>query len=232
MKLLIQLKNNSYFWSLLFVCFALLPRAQAVVPPPDGGYPGFTRRKGKTLFLASPLALGTRQLAGFRSSASPRAASTPLSARGRFFSTPQTQIRLWRCSAFIQHHRHQQHGCWSGRPFKQHHCRGKHGHWRLRASLSNTDGHFNTANGAFALLATPPVNDNTATGDSALFSNTTAPQHSHRYPALGNNTTGSNNTAIGWCAFQYHGQNTAIGANALSSNTTGIVNTATGIKRS
>src|SRR5260370_41830001 len=28
------------------LCIGLLPRAQAVVPPPDGGYPGFTTAEG------------------------------------------------------------------------------------------------------------------------------------------------------------------------------------------
>ena len=31
---------------LLIVCFASLPNAQAVVPAPDGGYPGFTTAEG------------------------------------------------------------------------------------------------------------------------------------------------------------------------------------------
>ena len=29
------------------VCIGLLPRAQAVVPPPDGGYPNFTTAEGQ-----------------------------------------------------------------------------------------------------------------------------------------------------------------------------------------
>jgi hypothetical protein len=33
------------------VCFAVFPNAQAVVPPPDGGYPGFNTAEGqKALF--------------------------------------------------------------------------------------------------------------------------------------------------------------------------------------
>jgi trimeric autotransporter adhesin len=32
--------------TLTLLCFGLLPRAQAVVPPPDGGYPGFTTAEG------------------------------------------------------------------------------------------------------------------------------------------------------------------------------------------
>ena len=37
--------------ALLFVCFGVLPNVQAVVPPPDGGYPNFTTAEGtKALF--------------------------------------------------------------------------------------------------------------------------------------------------------------------------------------
>jgi Chaperone of endosialidase len=32
--------------TLALICFALLPKAQAVVPPPDGGYPNFTTAEG------------------------------------------------------------------------------------------------------------------------------------------------------------------------------------------
>jgi hypothetical protein len=32
--------------ALVLVCFALLPKAQAVVPAPDGGYPGFNTAEG------------------------------------------------------------------------------------------------------------------------------------------------------------------------------------------
>jgi hypothetical protein len=32
--------------SLVFACFAPLQSAEAVVPPPDGGYPGFTTAEG------------------------------------------------------------------------------------------------------------------------------------------------------------------------------------------
>src|SRR6476646_6278373 len=55
--------------------------------------PGSIRQKGKRHFLASPPALRTPQVAGFRSGALLPVASTLLPARGRSFSTPQTQIR-------------------------------------------------------------------------------------------------------------------------------------------
>ncbi len=97
---------------------------------------------------------------------------------------------------------------------------------------SNTEGDFNTANGAFALYFNTIGERNTAIGDSALYQNT----NGNRNTAVGNtalvtNTEGDDNTATGVGALRFNTlgqQNTATGAQALSSNTTGIVNTATG----
>ena len=48
---LIQLKKAAPIFVLALVCFALFPSVQAVVPPPDGGYPNFTTAEGqKALF--------------------------------------------------------------------------------------------------------------------------------------------------------------------------------------
>jgi hypothetical protein len=35
---------------LMLACFALFPEAQAVVPPPDGGYPGGNTAEGQAAF--------------------------------------------------------------------------------------------------------------------------------------------------------------------------------------
>jgi trimeric autotransporter adhesin len=37
---------------LVLLCFGLLPRAQAVVPPPDGGYPNFTTAEGQNALFS------------------------------------------------------------------------------------------------------------------------------------------------------------------------------------
>ena len=48
MNPLIELKKAAplLLITLTLHCFALLPRAQAVVPPPDGGYPGNNTAEG------------------------------------------------------------------------------------------------------------------------------------------------------------------------------------------
>jgi hypothetical protein len=53
------------FVLLIYLVPTLGPKA--VVPPPDGGYPGFNTAEGQNALFVSPPAPGTQQLAGFRS---------------------------------------------------------------------------------------------------------------------------------------------------------------------
>lgn len=73
---------------------------------------------------------------------------------------------------------------------------------------------------------------NTATGDSALVSNTTGTTNTAMGAyALNANTTGASNTAFGRSALQQNvaaNSNTAVGDAALASNTTGAENTSVG----
>jgi hypothetical protein len=54
MNPLIQFKNNimSLLVGLMFSCFCLLPTVQAVVPAPDGGYPGGNTAEGQAALLS------------------------------------------------------------------------------------------------------------------------------------------------------------------------------------
>jgi hypothetical protein len=51
---LIQSKQATpvFLVGLLLACFALLPKAQAVSPPPDGGYPGANTAAGQSALLS------------------------------------------------------------------------------------------------------------------------------------------------------------------------------------
>jgi hypothetical protein len=96
----------------------------------------------------------------------------------------------------------------------------------------NTDGGFNSAVGAGALLSSTSASRNRAIGAAALLSNTTGSANTADGAlALFSNTEGAFNTAVGDRALLTHTTghyNTAIGASALFSDTTGTNNTATG----
>ena len=53
MNPLIQLKTTPpLLITLALLCFGLLPKAQAVVPPPDGGYPNFNTAEGQNALFS------------------------------------------------------------------------------------------------------------------------------------------------------------------------------------
>jgi hypothetical protein len=52
--------------TLVFVCLNLLPKAYAVSPPPDGGYPGGNTAEGDAALLSQTTGFITQQLAFIR----------------------------------------------------------------------------------------------------------------------------------------------------------------------
>ena len=77
----------------VLACFGLLPIAQAVVSPPDGGYPNFTTAEGTKALQSLTTGSANTAVGWFSLSTKQRAASTPLPARGRSFLIPQAKIR-------------------------------------------------------------------------------------------------------------------------------------------
>ena len=67
MNPLIQLKTTipPLLIALALVCFGLLPRAQAVVPPPDGGYPGFNTAEGQNALFSLTTGAGNTAVGWF-----------------------------------------------------------------------------------------------------------------------------------------------------------------------
>ena len=123
MKPLIQLKQITavFVVTLSLACFALPPWAQAVVPAPDGGYPGGNTAEGQAALLA--LSSGTFNTGvGFFSLLNNTTASfnTALGAGTLAFVTSRAaKHRNWRRSASEQHRRRIKHGEWSVCPALQ-----------------------------------------------------------------------------------------------------------------
>ena len=66
MNPLIQLKTTPpLLITLALLCFGLLPKAQAVSPPPPGGYPNFTTAAGDHALQALTLGLGNTAIGTF-----------------------------------------------------------------------------------------------------------------------------------------------------------------------
>ena len=204
MNPLIQLKTTSpLLIALALLCFGLLPGAQAVVPPPDGGYGPPDYGVGNTAegeeALLNLSSGGFNTAAGYRTLFSNTTGNfnTAVGA-GALFSNTGTENTATGAGAL----------------------------------LNNTFGSFNTANGEAALFFNTTGDQNTATGSSALVQNTTGNENTASgWRALWKNTTGFWNTAEGSAALTFNttgARNMAIGKSALYKNTTGSLNTATG----
>jgi hypothetical protein len=204
MKIQIRPIHTTLVITLLLGCFALLRAVQAVVPAPDGGYPGGNTAEGHAALLS--LTTGAFNTAvGF------------LSLRSNTDGSFNTAVGA---------------GALLSNVGNQNMVQGiANTAVGAGALLSNTTGRFNTAVGANALLNNN-TGDNTAIGHEALFSNilgfrSTAVGRA----ALRFNVDGVENTAHGVQALFSNidgDRNTAIGINALVTNTSGSDNTTIG----
>src|SRR5215813_6279744 len=210
---------------------ATLPIAQAVVPAPDGGYPGGNTAEGQRAMLN--LTTGTYNTAvGLF--------SLEINSIGNF----NTALGA---GALLANTADQNTGTGTGALLNT--ATGSfntaNGAFALfnnidgaentatgaSALFSNTSGEENTADGGNALLHNVDGIGNTAAGFDALYNNV----HGNANTAIGRsslgNTIADGNTAVGFSALindNSGASNTAIGTNALASNTAGTQNTAIG----
>ena len=200
MNPLIQPKNASQLIliALLLACLPLSPRARAVVPAPDGGYPGQNTAEGQSALLN--LAGGTYNTAlgwaslGFNVTGNYNTgvgAATLLNNTGNSNTATGAGALLSNTSGFNN---------------------TANGAFAL---FSNTTGIYNTATGFQALFGNTIGIDNTATGYWSLRDNTTGTYNTASgFLALANNTDGDGNTATGYRSLHDNAtgnQNTAIG---------------------
>ena len=180
------------------VCVALVQNAQAVVPAPDGGYPGANTAEGQNA-LFSLSAGGYNTAVGWYSLFSNPTGSynTAVGAATLLANTADNNTATG-AGALLSN--------------TEGSFNTANGAFAL---FSNTTGDYNTATGFQALFGNTTGAFNTATGYRALQDNTTGIYNTATgFLALTNNTNGDGNTAIGY--------------RALHDNTTGIQNTAIG----
>ena len=137
MNPLIQLKTTPpLLIAFVLVCFALLPRAQAVSRRRTAAIPASPRQKGQNALYSLTTGAANTAVGWYSLFSDTRAASTPVSAQGRSFSTPaESKYGHWRGGAFIQHHRRLDNTAVGA-----------------AALLNNTKGNNNTASGAYSAL--------------------------------------------------------------------------------
>jgi hypothetical protein len=214
-----KLRNSIYGLlpiAVTLVCFGLLPNAQAVDPPPDGGYPGGNTAEGTDALFT--LTTGV--------------SNTGLGFKALYHDTTDDGNTATGREALFSNTTGDANTATGRQALFSNTTGGSNTANGFNALNRNTTGAFNTATGGNVLSHNADGNTNTANGFSALLTNTTGDGNTaNGFNALASNSTGNSNTATGLQALFRNADgvgNTAIGVNALY-NTTGSSNTAIGV---
>ena len=217
MNPLIQIKTitSPILITLTLLCFGLLPKAQAVVPPPDGGYPGANTAEGNNaLFSLTSGTWNTALGAGTLNHDTTGGANTATGFQALFHNTIGNRNTAYGWQSLYRNNTGEENTA-TGAQALMNNAVDQNTADGFQALMNNTSGALNVATGWRALFRNDSGEENTAAGAQSLF----------------HNTTGSSNTATGARALVSNTQghdNTATGYQALGSNTIGFGNTAHG----
>ena len=212
-----KMKTPSVPIAIAVLFFWLLPKTQAVSPPPDGGYPGGNTAEGQNA-LFSLTTGGFNTAVGFFSLRSITAGSfnTAIGAGALDLNTGSENTATGAAALLLN------------TTGTQNTANG------VDALALNDTGSQNTAVGDLALFHNTAGTFNSAIGQGALASNTIGDNNTAGGAgALFRNTIGTGNTADGFQALNFNDTgsgNTAIGYQALDHNTTGAANIALGLQ--
>jgi Chaperone of endosialidase len=200
--------------AILLSGFWLLPLAQAVVPAPDGGYPGGNTAEGQTA-LFSLTTGGFNTAVGYFALRSDTTGqfNTAVGAGTLLADAADRNTAIGAGALLANSGGHDNTGT------------------GVFALLNNTTGHENTAHGGGALFHNVGGSSNTAIGVNALFANMNNGGNTAVGGAALYNTISDSNTAVGLNALFTNttgSGNIGIGVASLISNSIGSNNTALG----
>jgi len=186
------------FALLAFACCAFLATAQAVVPPPDGGYPNFTTAEGQKALFSLTTGFANTAVGWYSLSSNTAGSFNTATGTGTLLFNTADENTAFGAATLLFNTTGAQNTAVG-----------------VAALLNNTNGGTNTAIGEGVLRSNTEGDANTASGFFALLSNTTGSNNTAiGLLALGSHSSGNSNTAIGW--------------NALPSDSTGFSNVALG----
>jgi Chaperone of endosialidase len=196
-------------------CFALCRMVQAVVPAPDGGYPGGNTAEGQNALFSLTTGGYNTAVGLFSLRSNTDGTLNTATGAGTLLANIADENTATGAGALLRNT-----------------TGGFNTATGAFALASNTDGYYNTAMGVSALQNNTTGNRNAAMGNDALHSNTTgASNTAFGWGAMASSTTANSNTASGYQALVNNttgNANTANGLDALQLNTTGFNNVALG----
>jgi hypothetical protein len=189
---------------LLLACLELSPEVQAVVPPPDGGYPGGITAEGQNALLSRTTGTFNTAIGFFSLGALTTANFCTGLGAGTLLANTAGENTATGAGALLSN------TTGSGNTADG-----------AFALLSNATGFRNAATGRFALFNNTTGSFNTAHGVDALYSNTAGDGNTaNGLSALAFNTTGAFNIALGTSA----GQNLTTGDRNIDIGNLGVAN--------
>lgn len=206
---------NGVLVGVVLTWFGFSQEAQAVLPPPDGGYPNFNTAEGQKALFSLTTGVGNTAVGSFPLfSATEASFNTATGVAALLFNTADQNTAIG-AAALLNN------------------TTGFGNTAVGFLALENNDtGSFNTATGIRALPNNTTGSSNTATGVGALLSNISGDSNTAiGEAAMQANSTGAENTAIGFGALLANNGgfgNTAVGYATLQSST-GDLNTALGV---
>jgi uncharacterized coiled-coil protein SlyX len=193
---------KSFLAALLMAFFALLAKAQAVSPSPDGGYPGNNTAEGDSALLS--LTVGQDNTAtGFHALSFNTfgSANTAIGSDALIDNTTGNSDTATGFHALAFNTTGNNNTATGVNALERNTTGGNNTAAGLNALEGNTTGSTNTANGWEALFNNTTGSQNTAAGFGALFENTTGRNNTaDGFRALYDNTTGIHNVALGYGA--------------------------------
>ena len=186
--------------ALALACTGVLPKAQAVIPAPDGGYPGGNTAEGQNALLS--LTSGQFNTAiGYLSLLSDTTSSfnTAIGA-GTLLASTGDENTATGAGALLSNTSGPANSANGAFALFNNTIGDNNTAIGDRALFHNTTGNGNTANGSHALVSNTTGFSNTADGDGALQSSTTAGDNTGVGRSALANNTGSSNTALGFLA--------------------------------
>jgi hypothetical protein len=185
--------------TLALACFALVPRARAVSPPPDGGYPGGNTAEGFNALFNLTTGRGNTAIGEQTLYLNEDGGSNTAIGFGALHDNITSGNNTAIGYAALHDNTAGYNNTATGLQALGNNTTGHNNTANGNSALDrNTTGIFNTANGAAALNRNTTGNSNTADGAAALFENTTGKNNTATgYQALNKNTTGNFNIALG-----------------------------------
>jgi hypothetical protein len=222
------LRSGFFLIPLVIAWFGFSPATQAVLPPPDGGYPGNNTAEGDDALFS--LTTGTENTAlGFGALYSNTTGDSNTATGSLALFSNTTGVRNT-ANGFVAlaNNTTGERNTATGRGALANNTTGSFntadGH---NALFSNSTGIQNTATGSFALIFSTTGNDNTAIGYFALWNNTTGNSNTASgFNALRENTTGNSNIGLG----NFAGSNLTTGDNNIDIGNVGVAGEANTIR--